>query len=804
MIELVVALVLLLVFATGPLYGKKIVSDFSRLAIKTTVNPQIYLSEKHSMNLCDSTVLSSQLNLHSKARGAQEHNKSLEYCGLWKGEERGEFIAYVENADLLPVEQLLDVIFIFDQRNVSPSAQFSLWREAVQGFHVIILCIDEFVDMEIPPWLEASYEVFSFSDVRYAFRKKLPDGFTSMGEYDIMKASLRPGIGIRNFATWLSTKRYVYVVDNDAIGGHTCSPRHDILSQHLINVISPSLIPICYRSRSSNGLKLHAEHKRVYYNFAMHKIMKPTAISIGMKLNADTHSFAESGSSVITLPQTFLINVPLVNTMYNRKLMGAALFFVTPDKAVFGPDFEKYSNLISTWIMQKIAWTVNMGVKVGAPYLAMESASDLDTTVKGLPLFFENDSTPRWTFEDAAMQSFPQWIVDLRNFFMHFPLNLIPWDDGPINECDGGSDPWTTCLMLRLAQNISYSFGKQYPQLEALSVTMREWAHMYDARHQYFNNAFAFASRSSLHPFKKAKVSKAKCAMVTITHNEQVLLPIWIRYHMKHFDPEDIYIFDHLTDDGSTHSSQIPQGINFAKLEGNKHKMPVRFRSRTIKGIQERLLRDGYKCVVFSDVDEILIPNPLYYPGGLQNYLENFVSDDKRYIVAGTAWEVAHMSYGNGTDSTTEPKLRWNESILAQRRFVFIDPQYNKPLITKVPLTYSPGFHELQSDYFHRKPAVIVDPELIMFHLRSVDITFCLEREIQKHNMTKEMQQDELLEGMANHWSLYELAKSNGELCRFAIGCWLGEFIKNVTIAYDNTGKMPLMEIPPYWNLVDL
>ena len=45
--------------------------------------------------------------------------------------------------------------------------------------------------------------------------------------------------------------------------------------------------------------------------------------------------------------------------------------------------------------------------------------------------------------------------------------------------------------------------------------------------------------------------------------------------------------------------------------------------------MQERLFRAGYKCVLFTDVDEF-VPDPNEYPGGLDSYLHEFVKDPKR------------------------------------------------------------------------------------------------------------------------------------------------------------------------------
>ena len=160
------------------------------------------------------------------------------------------------------------------------------------------------------------------------------------------------------------------------------------------------------------------------------------------------------------------------------------------------------------------------------------------------------------------------------------------------------------------------------------------------------------------------------------------------------------------------------------------------------------------------------------------------------------------MSYGNGKPSSQEKPLNWNESILAQRSYFAWDRVYNKPLLTKVPLAYRPGFHRLYN--YRLDKTVETDPDLVMFHLRSMDATFCLEREEVKYNMTKKMEPRELNAGYASHWNSYEQNKKTGELCKYAIGCYLGEYQENVTKFFDNTGVFPMFKLEEYWKVIDL
>src|SRR5436190_17272313 len=41
-------------------------------------------------------------------------------------------------------------------------------------------------------------------------------------------------------------------------------------------------------------------------------------------------------------------------------------------------------------------------------------------------------------------------------------------------------------------------------------------------------------------------------AALTMVQNEAVFLPIWLRYYSRFFGPDDLYVLDHDTSDGST------------------------------------------------------------------------------------------------------------------------------------------------------------------------------------------------------------------------------------------------------------
>ena len=52
-------------------------------------------------------------------------------------------------------------------------------------------------------------------------------------------------------------------------------------------------------------------------------------------------------------------------------------------------------------------------------------------------------------------------------------------------------------------------------------------------------------------------------------------------------------------------------------------------------------LRYGYKCYLFTEVDEFLVPDPELPSQGLGQYVADFVADDTRYSVLSTSDRLA-------------------------------------------------------------------------------------------------------------------------------------------------------------------
>ena len=201
---------------------------------------------------------------------------------------------------------------------------------------------------------------------------------------------------------------------------------------------------------------------------------------------------------------------------------------------------------------------------------------------------------------------------------------------------------------------------------------------------------------------------------------------------MRHTSPENLWILDHNTNDNSTDASKIPKGINYYKLYGEKSYSPFFFLNRRVELHQQRLFRYGYKCVLFTEVDEIIVADPDVYPGGLREYFTKFYENSTLLTVRTSNRIMVHVSeppVNKADDSLIEPILNWSKPILSQRSYWLQNRFFNKPLLSKQHLQWTPGFHDS-----YDAVAINPDPNLVLIHLHGVDAIYCAIREEGKWN----------------------------------------------------------------------
>jgi len=241
-----------------------------------------------------------------------------------------------------------------------------------------------------------------------------------------------------------------------------------------------------------------------------------------------------------------------------------------------------------------------------------------------------------------------------------------------------------------------------------------------------------------------------------MVHNEPVFLPIWLGWYGRFFRPEDMYVLDNETSDGSTDRD------GFVRIPVERGEVDHTWMVRTIEALQHDLV-DRYDVVLVTDVDEIVTPVPEW--GSLGDYLDRF---DEEYVNC-LGYEVVHRP-------GEEPPLDLRRPVLDQRGWWFFNDGYDKAALATVPMRWSPGFHGREDGGFNP------DPDLRLVPLHRMDRDLCRDRH--RARVRRPWAEHDEREGWAVHNRLTE-----GE----AFERWFGEDANFEAI------DMELERIPDSW-----
>lgn len=212
-------------------------------------------------------------------------------------------------------------------------------------------------------------------------------------------------------------------------------------------------------------------------------------------------------------------------------------------------------------------------------------------------------------------------------------------------------------------------------------------------------------------------------AALTIVRNESLFFPIWLRYYSRFFAPDDIYVLDHQSTDGST------SGEGFVRIPVEHDTVDHRWMVRTMEAHQHELIQ-RYDVVLVTDVDEIVAPRPEV--GTLGDYIDRF---GERFVNC-LGYELIHMVDREAPYDPSRP-------ILEQRGYWFANDIYDKPAIATEPISWVPGFHRTD-DLTMR-----TDPDLYLIHLHRMDYAICLDRH--RYRRGREWNEDDVELGWASH-----------------------------------------------------
>jgi hypothetical protein len=252
--------------------------------------------------------------------------------------------------------------------------------------------------------------------------------------------------------------------------------------------------------------------------------------------------------------------------------------------------------------------------------------------------------------------------------------------------------------------------------------------------------------------WKPGMGAEKRRAVLTIVQNEAVFLPIWLRYYSRFFAPDDIYVLDHESTDGST------SGSGFVRIPVTHETVDHTWMVRTIEAHQHELI-ERYDMVLATDVDEIVVPNPEW--GTLGQYLDRFEEEWVNCL----GYEILHLKDREGP-------LQLGRPILEQRGYWFANAAYDKPALATVPMTWEPGFHYL-------------------IHLHRMDYEICLARH--RWRRERSWNQRDLTAGWAVHNRITE--HEEFERWFYEDNSWLDEQYG----AVKEGSSIVVEEIPAVW-----
>jgi hypothetical protein len=212
---------------------------------------------------------------------------------------------------------------------------------------------------------------------------------------------------------------------------------------------------------------------------------------------------------------------------------------------------------------------------------------------------------------------------------------------------------------------------------------------------------------------------KRDFAAFTIVRNEPFFLELWCSYYGAAFGHDNLYVLDNGTDDDSVVQAKAKFPLINVVSVPSERVADWAWCTNVVKCFQ-RIYLWGHRVVVFADVDEYLIPET---GETLRRYCEQFLASDRDYARA-KGWGVVHQV-------DNEPILVDQHDVLRHRDVAWRAPQYDKTLISKVPLDWAKGSHTIyvNGTKLGDDP---VEHDLAMVHLRDVDVNLFFEQCIRR------------------------------------------------------------------------
>lgn len=193
-----------------------------------------------------------------------------------------------------------------------------------------------------------------------------------------------------------------------------------------------------------------------------------------------------------------------------------------------------------------------------------------------------------------------------------------------------------------------------------------------------------------------------RLAAVTMVYDEAEFLPIWLAHYGREVGLEHCFVIDHGSDDGSTEALGRASRVRLPRSAHDDER-----RAGFVSGFCADLL-SYYDAVIHTDSDEIVLADPAVAPS-----LAAYAAAMPAETITAIGLNVHHLP-------GIEPDFDLARPVGVQRRWVRFSAALCKPVLTRRPLRWAPGFHCAD--------APLRFDRLTLFHLRWFDQRLGLRR----------------------------------------------------------------------------
>lgn len=191
----------------------------------------------------------------------------------------------------------------------------------------------------------------------------------------------------------------------------------------------------------------------------------------------------------------------------------------------------------------------------------------------------------------------------------------------------------------------------------------------------------------------------------TWVFNDMVALDLWARYYSRYFD-ELLVLCCATKPEYDEKLKEMGEKYNLRaeRLEAEEFNSPMA--NRIIMGKQQELLKD-HKWVLYCNCDEIITTRPDRYKD-----LKDFMGRYKGKWLWCICYEILQEE--------GEPWLDYSKPILRQRKSWLKNPSLNKVLLSRVPLSWNDGQHQIEETKA-MVPSLMKNRGLYLLHLKHAD-----------------------------------------------------------------------------------